>query len=494
MSARSSSSPRATSPSINKVDGDEGGLPHGQCRYILLNPEIKGHRCACVGFILNRSLPGVSCQCGHLSCYHVKTTESPPERGEVEDLRRRIQLLEGQLDRENPSGTGSILNQVVQRVSDLEEQFEMNKGEVNEEMQKCYSNVSRVWHSVTQLERNQSSWENRSGQYDERLDDHDDRIHRLDDRLIEIDEAAMAAEERVEVLEGKSMSSTSHRGRVPASGSESESISPYNRNALRTQRALGTKSAAPPRPVPVSFPWSVQGRTSSGVVTHQTRGSWTVHVSLLPTAAQPFPFEKDTNAYKRCLSRGLHQVIVVEGTDGESFTSAVTKAFGRLLQGREWVPLQARLCDAVTLEGLPMLRPLDASLIRGSYDLEFLRDHCAVCHPNGKIESLYIAMLQETFSWHFLRRSPMHMEGLEASWGYDALLDPDENLDDTSGEEDRLAAGDIMPLPSSLKRTASEMSRAASFSTSEGSEPPRPKLARTACLPVEVRRRGVETV
>merc|ERR1712169_99608 len=39
--------------------------------------------------------------------------------------------------------------------------------------------------------------------------------------------------------------------------------------------------------------------------------SWTVHVSLLPTSAQPFPFEKDTAAYKRCLSRGLHQVLVI---------------------------------------------------------------------------------------------------------------------------------------------------------------------------------------
>ena len=155
------------------------------------------------------------------------------------------------------------------------------------------------------------------------------------------------------------------------------------------------------------------------------------------------------------------------------------------------MPLQARLCDAVTLEGLPMLRPLDSSLLGRPYDLEFLRQYCAVCHVTGKVESLYIAMVHHTFSWHFLRRSPCHMDDLEASWEYDSLLDGDDDWDDdTGGEEDRPPAGNIMPSLPSLKRTASEISRAPSFSTAEG-DGSRPKLAR---MQVEVCRRGVETV
>ncbi|KAI0538723.1 hypothetical protein GGR58DRAFT_467145 [Xylaria digitata] len=162
----------------------------------------------------------------------------------------------------------------------------------------------------------------------------------------------------------------------------------------------------------------------------QTRMPWAVHVSLMPTKTQPFPFEKDTNAYKRCLSRGLYQMVTVGGVDGESFNRAITIAFGNLLRGREWMPLQSRLCDAATLEGLPMLRPLDPTLIGRPYDLEFLRQHCAVCNVSGKIESLYIAMVYDTFSWNFLRLSLCYLDGLEASWEYDPLLDYDDNIND----------------------------------------------------------------
>ncbi|KAI1750059.1 hypothetical protein F4782DRAFT_510489 [Xylaria castorea] len=478
MSTQSSLSSRAGSPAFIRPGTDEEVLPSGQCRYILLNPEIKGQRCACVGFTRNRSQPGVICLCGHLSCYHVKSTETPQDKNEMEDLRRRIQMLEGQLDRENQM---NAVGQVVQRLGDLEEQFETSRGDIRQEMQDCYGNVNRMWISFDQLDKRQTTYENRAVSYDERLDSQDDALQRLSDRVVAIDEAEMAIEERVEALEEGPLPSRSQRRQRRRSTSESERskqwLSQYG-GTLRTQ------------PLPTPAPGAIQ--IPSGTVPFtQTRVPWTVHVSLLPTSTQPFPFEKDTNAYKRCLSRGLHQMVAVGGTDSESFTRAIAKAFGNLLRGKEWRPLQARLCDAVTLEGLPMLRPLDSSLLGRPYDLEFLRHYCAVCHPTGKVESLYIAMVHDTFSWHFLRRSPCHLDGLEASWEYDPLLDPDDNLDDdTEGEEDRPPAGDIMPPLPSLKRAASEISRAPSFSAAEG-DGSRPKLAR---MQVEVCRRGVETI
>ncbi|KAI0407535.1 hypothetical protein F4802DRAFT_27330 [Xylaria palmicola] len=481
MSTRSSLSSRAGSPAIIRPGLDEESLPSGQCRYILLNPEIKGQRCACVGFTLNRSQPGAICLCGHLTCYHIKSTETPPDKGEIEDLRRRIQMLEGQLDRETQMGIGHALGQVVQRLGDLEEQFETSRGEISQDIKDCYGNVNRMWLSFDELDKRQTTCENRSVSYDERLDSQDDALQRLNDRVVQIDEDAMALEERVEALEHRPLPSRSHHRHARRPTSESERtrqwLSQYG-GTLRTQ----------PLPTPAQGASQIPSGT---MPLNQTRVPWTVHVSLLPTAAQPFPFEKDTNAYKRCLSRGLHQMVVVGGTDSESFHRAINKAFGSLLRGREWMPLQARLCDAVTLEGLPMLRPLDSSLLGRPYDLEFLRQYCAVCHPTGKVESLYIAMVHDTFSWHFLRRSPCLMDDLDASWEYDQLLDPDDNLDDdTGGEEDRPPAGDIMPPLPSLKRTASEISRAPSFSAAEG-DGSRPKLAR---MQVEVCRRGVETI
>ncbi|KAI8958525.1 hypothetical protein F5Y11DRAFT_34551 [Daldinia sp. FL1419] len=492
MSETSSRSPRVEPVASNQLV-DENKLPSGQCRYILLNPEIKGQRCACVGFTINRTLPGVTCDCGHLSCYHIQAAEPPPNKNEVDILRRRIKLLEDQLDRENDGGIGGALGSVVRRLGDLEEQVEKNRDETSQEMKGCYKNVDRMWQSVTQLEKQQAGYEDRLLMFDERLDGHDDTLQGLGDRLMEFDEASMVLEERVDALEEQDCQRIPFRRRRRRSTSGSEDSKSFK--VPRRSRLLDNRDTAQSTSTSVSG--SCCGSTESSPV--EVTGSWTVHISLLPTASQPFPFEKDTNAYKRCLSRGLHQMIAVGGTDGESFAKAVSKAFGRLLRGREWVPLQARLCDAATLQGLPMLKPLDPSLISGSYDLDFLRKYCAVCLPNGKVESMYIAMLSDTFSWHFLRRSPCYLDGLEECWAYDPLLDPNDNFKDFNGEaEDGRSAGEIVPPLPSLKRTASEMSRTpsmGSMSANEVNDSSRQKLART-CMqaPMEVRRQGVETV
>ncbi len=192
---------------------------------------------------------------------------------------------------------------------------------------------------------------------------------------------------------------------------------------------------------------------------------WTVHISLLPTASQPFPFELNTNAYKRCLSRGLHQVVVVSGPSVEAFASAVSRAFGSLLRGRPWVPLQAESCTVKQLAGLPMLRQLEPSQLHGRYDADFLREHCAVCDGIGNIDSLYIALQNESLSWHFLKRAPRWKPGLEDCWLYDEILDAnDPFVDDEMDGLSRPSAGDILLPP--LKRAASEMSRSSSFGSS----------------------------
>ncbi|KAI0472191.1 hypothetical protein GGR56DRAFT_657305 [Xylariaceae sp. FL0804] len=482
-------------PSLSDLHVDQDRLPSGQCRYILLNPEVKGQRCACVGFMLNHALPGVACQCGHLSCYHIKSTQPPPEKTEMDGLRRRIEFLEGQLDRENHSGIGSTLGSTLRRLSELEEQIETSRDDAAQEMRDCYRNVNRVWQSVDQLERRQAAMANRSVAHEERLDTHDHLLQSLRDRLVDIDDASMALEERVEALEDADTAEEAP-SEPRRSGSLPEPVLSGRPRRLATRRRHPSRQrdaelpralAMPPRdfqPMPV-------GSSEAGTML----GPWTVHVSLMPAASQPFPFEKDTNAYKRCLSRGLHQMVAVDGNDSGSFVRAVSKVFGGLLRGRDWMPLQARLCDAASLQGLPMLRPLEPDLIGADYDLDFLRTHCAVCFPNGRIESLYIAMLSDTLSWTFLRRSPCWMEGLEASWEYDAWLDRN---DEVGNEEDQPSAGEIIPPLPSLKRTASEMTRAAPFNTSptaEAAESPRPKLQRTTCMQpaMEPRRRGVET-
>ncbi|KAI1462502.1 hypothetical protein F4805DRAFT_453035 [Annulohypoxylon moriforme] len=498
MSIPTSRSPQAE-PVASTQHVDENKLPNGQCRYILLNPEIKGQRCACVGFTFNRSLPGVTCDCGHLSCYHIQSAEPPPDKSEVDTLRRRIKLLEEQLDRENDGGLGSALGTVVRRLGDLEEQVEKNRDETSMEVKGCYRNVDRMWQSVTQLEKRQAGYENRLLMFDERLDSHDDTLHSLRGKLTDFNEASIVLEERVDALEDQDSADIPFRRRRRRSTSSSEDSKNDKRAAARRCRPLGhSEHSDTAHSASTSVSDSLYDIPKVGPI--EVRGSWTVHVSLLPTASQPFPFEKDTNAYKRCLSRGLHQMIAVGGTDGESFMKAVTKAFGSLIRGRDWVPLQARLCDAATLQGLPMLRPLDTALTGTDYDLDFLRKYCAVCLPNGKVESMYIALRSDTFSWQFLRRSPCYLEGLEECWAYDPLLDPNDNFEHCDDDvEDGRSAGEIVPPLPSLKRPASEMSRTPSLgstSANEGNDSSRQKLPRTTCIQaaMELRRRGVETV
>ncbi|KAK1752197.1 hypothetical protein QBC47DRAFT_389988 [Echria macrotheca] len=169
------------------------------------------------------------------------------------------------------------------------------------------------------------------------------------------------------------------------------------------------------------------------------RRAWTALVQLLPNGSLPMPFERNTNAYQRCLSRGLHQMIAVHGQDAESFCYAVERVFGRFFKGRPWLVLQAKLCDAEELQGLPMLRPLPPDLENKPLTFDFLRNHCAVSDNSGMIDSVYIAMKSHTISWHTLRHAPVWIEGLEDSWAFDELLDPDpfdDNLELKPEEND----------------------------------------------------------
>ncbi|KAK1594063.1 uncharacterized protein LY79DRAFT_513252 [Colletotrichum navitas] len=492
------SSPSTSQGPIGRID--EENLPQGQCRYILLTPGIKGQRCACVHFSLNRSMPGASCDCGHMACYHVKSPEPSATRQEVELLKRRLQVLEEQLDQHRQGGLGTV----VTRVSDLEELVDKSREEIRQEIKGSYRNINRVWQSVEQLERQTSQLQENMRSQSSHLDNVDNELRTVSNRQMELFDADESMEERLEQLE-------SDHDLLASRGSQH--IDP---DAAMTSMRIDIQRPVCPRQPPSTPPIQTGAQSrlrdmhsaphaSPNASTTDPNGSsrtcdaWTVHISLLPTASQPFPFERDTNAYKRCLSRGLHRTVVVGGSDCGSFIEAVARSFGGLIEGRPWMPLKAKLCDAERLQGLPMLRPLEPRLVDSDYDLAFLRKHCGVCEPSGKIESLYIAMRQDKLSWHFLRNSPKFIDGLEDCWAYDPFLDP-VNLtgDDLMDESDRPSAGDIVPSFPSLKRTASEMSRTTALTpsaTADETDNPRRKNPRTTCLPTLIEsHRQLETV
>ncbi|KAH6636848.1 hypothetical protein F5144DRAFT_568909 [Chaetomium tenue] len=490
---------------------DEAKMPQGHCRYILLHPEVKGRRCACANFSLNTGIPGATCECGHLACFHNKEPEaSTDQKQELELLKKRLQHLEEQMSK----GQDDVLDSVVSRLNEVEEHLEKSKEEVGEQIKGAYRNVSMSWRSIEQAERRTQQHDEQLRQIYDKLRDHDEQLDRVHAGQLELRDADLSLEERIENLtetleeEEELRLSAALAVRPPRRRSTSDASRP---NVPLGPLGAGAAHLHPyrsPTGGPITsantspFPGHGDdtGRGGRRLTQHphhhyhsprpslspsaRPTGPWTVHISLLPHAFVPMPFERNTTAYQRCLSRGLHQMVAVQGRDAASFKQAVEKAFGRFLRGREWMPLQAKLCDAATLQGLPMLRQLDdpgrhALLIGGApgCDHEFLRRHCAVLDPHGVIDSLYIAMRRHTISWHTLRHAPVFMEGLESCWAHDALLDTDpfDDADMAVDDEDRPAAGDLTTaLPpvaaavgavAGLKRPLTEMSRSNSFSS-----------------------------
>lgn len=512
MSAKSSPSPWQ-GPT---TEVDESQLPQGHCRYILLVPEIRGQRCACANFHLNKGLPGATCACGHLACYHKKDAEPT----DVDMLKQRIQTLEDSLaseDRRAREREDDAYESVLGRVSGLEEDLERSKEEFHQEIKRAYSNSTPLWGAYQELKGKFDELEDNLRQANVRFAEVGSTLRRLDDRQLELQDADTYLEERIEnIVETMEEEEYQHFSRGRGTRPRRRSTSDARRPSVPLG-PLGVPLGVPlgsgpsdPRPTTQGFggasafvapafpPTSMAIRTGSSAT---TSGIWTVHISLMPHATIPMPFERNTNAYQRCLSRGLHQMVAVRGPTAEAFSDAISKAFDPLLKGRPWMPLQARLCDAAPLQGLPMLRQLEPHLIDTGYDAAFLQENCAVCDGNGMMDSLYITMREPyVLSWHALRHAPVVVEGLEESWEYDSLLDKEHYDDDVIvDDDDRPAAGDILPAFPSLKRAASEMARSNSFSSSApaAAEGVASRTKRTCPLPantmLNIRRPGVGT-
>lgn len=453
-------------------------------------PELKGHRCACVTFSRDKALPGATCDCGHQACFHLSSPDepaSPPPpsapAGALEQQRRndekmagmmqRIRTLEQQQQQDRHESEQfamvsrridtveqqqRILQQpsplILSRLSQLEETVDRNRYELQSELAGSYHHISAVWQLAEDLRRQLS----RAGK----------ELEDLRNRHLELLETDEMLEERIEKLEETTPLDNDDEDdddiAVPAASPVLIPVKSTDRDPTPPSCSLPVlpSSRRQPLSAPPSAPPSTSGQVEAQPGTERG-GAWTVHVSLMPSRQRPLPYEKDTNAYKRCLSRGLHRMLAIEGTSGEAFAAAVSRAFGHILGDcdEEWEPLRAKICDARSLEGQTMLRPLDDDAEGDgqelthprAYSRAFLRDNCAVCDSHGNLQALYLAPRHRTFSWSTIRGFPVYMDGLESSWDHDQYLDGGEgpSLPPSTGHQDR--GRDIDPATRFLRNT-----------------------------------------
>ncbi|KAF4121785.1 hypothetical protein GMORB2_1624 [Geosmithia morbida] len=434
--------PSAPPPPPQRLDDTASPqLPQGRCRYILIAPELRGHRCSCVNFSRDRALPGAMCDC-------------------------------------------------VSRVSQLEETVDKNRYDVQAELEGSYHHISAAWQLIEQLRQRMAAVEATHRIQSEQLARAGKELQDLRNRHLELLETDEMLEERIEKLEEVPPPDDAVTSPSPPIAAASASAAAAAAAAAATKPCLldgRHRTLLLPSQQPLSAPPSLSsspvdacnrdGHTSVVAGREGDGEAWTVHVSLMPSRERPFPYEKDTNAYKRCLSRGLHRMIAIQGTSGEAFAAAVSRTFGHILGDQAWEPLRAKTCDARRLEGQTMLRPLEADVVAAvsgdrpsPYSRAFLRDNCAICDAHGNLQALYLAPRHVSFSWPTIRNLPVSLDGLEASWGYDQYLDIDRG--DADEKENA-------PPPSSFNRE-SLPPPSSCFSRSQPPQPQPPSAAKRA--------------
>ncbi|KAH8174281.1 hypothetical protein LIA77_05700 [Sarocladium implicatum] len=485
VSTSRSPSPRAASASAHDIEStvplpssEDAPFPQGQCRYILMVPELKGHRCGCVNFSHNASVPGAMCNCGHLACFHLQASEAASpgrNKDEIEVIKQRLGILEQQSD----VGDGAAMDKMITRLSSLEEMVDKAREEFHAEIKGSYRNMNGAWQLIEQLQKQVSTLEDVCRAQTTQLDRTGRELDDVRNRQLELLDSDESLEERIEKLEtAEVLLSPPMDDQIRPAASEARPIPPPS-----TIIASHISTNSPPE---LTLDQSSSGRVQQPA--QPSNSSWTVHVSLLPTNGQRCPFDKDSTAYKRALSRGLQRMVAVDAAKGETFSMAVTRTFRHILQGRPWILMRKAL--EISLNGIVRLKPVENESSAHKFDQAFLLEHCASLDAQGNMEAAYIAPTAGALLWHQLRQLPVHVEGLESSWAYDASLDHGDVITATStGPEVRdlhhqrpVMMARSSPPSSSSKRPIADLTQSTcitSMSSTSDAEQGRAKRSRT---------------
>jgi hypothetical protein len=369
------------------------------------------------------------------------------------------------------------MDRVVSRLSNLEEMVDKAREEFHAEIKGSYRNISGAWQLIEQLQKQVNTLEGICRTQDRQLDRAGKELDDVRNRQLELLDSDESLEERIEKLESAEVLLSPPLEEQPAALVTAHVSQPPS-SALAA--AADTLLSSPPD----LMLDKAMNHTSNTEPAKATSTTWTVHVSLLPSKEQQHPFEKDSTAYKRSLSRGMQRMVAIDPERGESFFMAVTRTFRHVLQGRPW-ELLCRTSGASHLHGL-QLRSFEPKISLQGVDRAFLEAHCASLDVLGNIEAVYIAPSSGVLPWSQLKQLPVHVEGLESSWQPEAALDWDAPSSKpvhrvSPFQQTSPATEGSVQAINPLKRTISDLSQSTcitSMSSAE-SDQGRAKMARS---------------
>jgi hypothetical protein len=373
---------------------DEAQLPRGECAFIV--PEAAGNgsrqRCSCRSFYPD-SVVRSRCGCGHQAWHHEAqplSTVTMDEYMQVVDQMKR-------------------LKQEVKRLENLEHNWkqELLKERIAREELISTSRAveARMYENMRFLKISM-----------------DDRVEAVVDKTTEFSDQIKGMQERMTILDDVSMDLENRVDRVEQLGGLSRSVTPL----ASTPRARMSTPKASPVPQLAQLPLVMQPQHALGQLPIRTDKkyplSWGVRVIFVPRKSQPFAFDPDSNGYKRCASRKLHQNLDFPSQDASCFANRIDTAFRGVFRGRPWMPLTGHR-PADEPFGRMALTLLPADLIhRDVWEFPFLEDHC-IAHDKMQGDLLFITLQYEDVTWNEIRFLPAATGIDESCWNHDEELD-----------------------------------------------------------------------
>ncbi|KAF2476985.1 uncharacterized protein BDR25DRAFT_42759 [Lindgomyces ingoldianus] len=429
-------------------------LPRGECGFLL--PEAGAgngsrQRCSCRSFYPD-SVVRSRCGCGHQAWHHehqsvaaVSIEEHAAVIEEMKRLRQEIKRFEN-LEQE-------LKQELFKERMSREEHFKIYRGiEAG-----LYENMK--WLKVHMDDKVEAVVD--------KTQEFNDQIKSVQEKLTLVDEVTMELENRIDRVEH-------------STGASSREVTPQ-----------ASTPKAPPVP---QLPLLLQPHHTFGQLPIRTDKkyplSWNVRVIFVPRKALKFAYDPDSNAYRRCASRNLHQTLEFPSQDSSCFANAIETSFKGIIRGRRWMPMTAhRPADEPFGRMALTWLPQDLT-VRDVWDYPFLEDHC-IAHDKMQGDVLYITLQYEDVTWQEIRFLPSVLGADESCWSHDEELDGIAKYKSLDSEIMALSKLDVLADSASMlsrvqTNYSSERSSLRSFETEETDDEHRdkkPKLRPKQSMP-----------